>query len=890
MIEAGQPWIPAEDATLADLVRDLAVEGERDALVTLHGEEAQTTSYAELNRLVVRLAAGLRAEGVGAGTVVLLVGPNGLDWVVVRLALGVLGALAVALDDLSSVEELVVLVPESGATHAFASAKHLAQLLDLPGADGRRHYLLAGLADEGQRSWRSLLAEAPAADLPALDAEAPQMLVYTSGTTGTPKSFTLSHRNVLHNVGAMAAQRVVTPDDRVLLPLPFHHVYPLTIGLLTALAARATLVLPEGVSGPQVTTALKVGRVTTLLAVPRLYQALADGIERQVRQAGWLPYKAFTLLRDLSKACTARGIRLGVPLFRGLRRRLAPDLWLMASGGARFEPALVWRLEALGWDVRSGWGLAETASVLTNNGPPGKAKKIGSEGRPLSGMQVRVGEPDEQGIGELQAKGPSIFEGYRNNPEANETAFTADGWFRTGDLGSIDEDGFVFIHGRVKEMIVLGGGKNVFPEEIEKVYAQNPLIEEIAVTEQSGNLVGLVRPNMAQVSAGSSGQVEPTIRAALGEAGQRLAPYQRLSGFVLIREPLPRTRLGKYQRFLLPDIYDRTKRGLAPRKAEALSAEDEALLARPPLGELYALLQERYPDKGVHPDASPQLDLGIDSLEWVNLGLEIEQRFGLSFSQEEVANVGSVRELLELAASHAESGEGRAPGDLNPSLTEADRRWLAPRTAGEKALGTVLYWLNRWLFRGPYRLKIEGEEHLRAVPEGPLLFVANHLSDLDPLVIAAALPKSQLERLRWSGERTRLFANGLLRAISRAARIFPVDERRPATTLAYGIETLERGDRLVWFPESWRSPDGGLQRFQSGVGHLLKRAPVAAMPVRISGTFEAMPRTASFPKVTPLRLVFGPVVPAAELADLEPADIALRLHEALAALPDRVQD
>ncbi|MDW8444712.1 MAG: AMP-binding protein [Acetobacteraceae bacterium] len=441
---------------------------------------------------------------------VLLWGPNSADWVIVRLALGALGAVTAALDDLTPEEEARVLVADIAPRLAFVSAAHAATVR----AIAPELALVALERAEGLTHW-SELAAGPKAALPPIAAEDPMMLVATSGTTGRPKTFLLTHANVLHNVRALAAQGIVTEADRALLPLPLHHVYPLTVGILTPFSIGTTVVFPESVTGPHLVAALKEGRCTVMVAVPRLYGALLDGLmsARAGRSRSPSGRRSGRSFRSRCCCAAASASAPGARLFRSLHAQFAPDLWLMASGGAAFEASVIWPLEALGWQVLSGWGLAETASILTNNHKD-KAR-IGSEGWPLPGVELRVAEPDAQGVGELQCRGPSVFAGYRNNPEANEAAFTGDGWFRTGDLGFIDQDGYVHIVGRVKEMIVLGGGKNVFPEDIEKRLGADPAIKEIAVLEREGKLVALVVPDEAKIAASGTSRIEDAVRVAL---------------------------------------------------------------------------------------------------------------------------------------------------------------------------------------------------------------------------------------------------------------------------------------------------------------------------------------------------------------------------------------
>ena len=881
----------APPKTLRDLVAGIAAKGDIRALMAIHGDDAQTLSYGELGAAAMRLAGAFAAAGLKRQEPVILFGPNSADWIIVRLALAAFGAQAVAFDDLLTDEEVSTLVPDSGAQRAFVAAAHVPRLRSMPEAQHLEIHCLDRTDDAPAPHWASML-DAGEAPLPPIEPDDPHMLVYTSGTTGRPKSFLLTHANNLHNILALVEQGIVTADDRVLMPLPLHHVYPLTVGLLTSLASGSVLVLPEAVDGPRIVKAMQLGRATIMVAVPRLYSAMLAGLEARVAGRGTMARRSFRIMMATSLWLRRRlGIRVGRRLFSAVHRNLSPDMWLLASGGARFEADLIWRLEALGWDVRSGWGLAETASILTNNGG-GRNKRIGTEGRPLRGVEVRVADPDGDGVGELQARGPSVFTGYVDNPEANATAFTDDGWFRTGDLGRIDDSGFVNIAGRVKEMIVLGGGKNVFPEELEKVYGDSPLIEEMAVLEQDGALVGLVVPNTAALANAGTTLIEDAIRVPLIEKAQSLPSFQRLAGVAVTQQPLPRNRLGKYQRFLLGDIYRRAKTGASRSVARALSPEDRDLLATSPAAEVWQFLQNRYPDHNLHPDTSLQLDLAIDSLEWVTLSLEMAERLGVQFDEEDAASVFTVRDLLNRAGERI--GDGKAPTLVSApgaGLTEAQAAWLEPPGLGARLLGRILYTANAALIRGAFRLRVSGREHLP--DDGPVIIACNHVSDLDPLVVGAALGYRRLSRARWSAAAERVFAGPMGRALARASRAFPVEERNPASSLVYGTECLNRGEILIWFPESWRSPTGELQRFLPGIGQLVRETGAPVIPARIGGTFEALPRHRRWPRLTRLTIAFGPALAAVDLdtagRQAQPAVLAGAVQRAVAALGEPAQ-
>jgi long-chain acyl-CoA synthetase len=256
-------------------------------------------------------------------------------------------------------------------------------------------------------------------------------------------------------------------------------------------------------------------------------------------------------------------------------------------------------------------------------------------------------------------------------------------------------------------------------------------------------------------------------------------------------------------------------------------------------------------------DADPQLDLGIDSLEWLNLGLELEAVLGIRIAEQDFAGVTQVRDLLRLVEAKPAAPDS-AEADRAAMLAQDEAVWLAPISVSERVVFALLQGLNRVIVRLFFRLRVDGVQHLPAAP--PYLIAANHVSDLDPAVLAASLPPARLRSLYWSGDRGRLFDGPMRRRMCRVLHVFPVDERAPRATLAMAGRVLARGKALVWFPESWRSPNGRLQRFLPGVGRLLLEHPVPVVPTFIYGTFEAMPRDRSWPRPHPVAVSFGPPV------------------------------
>jgi long-chain acyl-CoA synthetase len=828
--------------------------GDEPAVISIRDGEISAWSYRRLGDVVGRLVTGLHEAGLQASEPAAIYAPNSLEWIAIALALNAAGAMVVPIDDLVAGQRAWSVIADSGAKWIFSTRAHLAELRRAGATEDFRLYVIdaANAHASGERHWRSLLADVPEA-IPELRPEQPACLFYTSGTTGPPKGFVLTHGNIGTNVRALASQGLVSCGDRALIPLPLHHAYPYVVGMLTSLESGMAVVLPQSVTGPHIARALHVARVSVIIGVPRLYEALLDGLEVRVAAHGRL---AKWLFSSLMSFCVWSAQRLAVPIgpwmLRPIRRQVAPDLRLLLSGGARLEEDLSWKLESLGWQALSGYGLAETASVFTGN-LPGK-KRLGSAGAALADGEVRIADPDESGVGSIELRGSSITSGYRNDPDANRAAFTQDGWFRTRDLGRIDDDGFLYVIGRATEVIVLGGGKKVNPEDLEKAYGSNPVIGEIAVLECGGQLVGLVRPDPGRIQEIGTLNVAHAVRIALVEVAQGLPPYERLAGFAIITRALPRTRLGKYQRFLLPDIYEKARSGVREAAAAELSAEDREFLADPLAARAWKLVSERYADKTPTLDAHLALDLGVDSLEWMALTLELEARLGVALADADKAAIETVRDLL-IALTRA-GAQPSAEKQARGRRILADReRWLRPLGPVSRVLGVLLFALNKLVMRGFFGLQVKGLEHLPS--SGPFLLASNHASDLDPLAIAAALPFSQLKRLYWAGDIVRLFRNAALRQFCRAVHIYPVDERLPSSAIEMASLVLSRGGIQVWFPEAWRSPDGRLQPFLSGVGHLILTTRVPTLPAYIEGTFEAMPRTRRWPRRHPIRVIIG---------------------------------
>lgn len=866
--------------TLQALWRNFAARKELLALIYFGGGHAESWSFAELGEVSGRVAAALVRRGIGHGDGVALVGPNSPRWIAGFWGVVAIGAVAVPLDAQNDDRELARMIEVGRCRLAFAASAIAERLRAL--APSCRTVILDG--DSGSElgeSWLDFLA-AEGCDPPPLAPADAAVIVFTSGTTGSPKAVPLTHANLLTNVLALAETRLVGPGDRALLPLPLYHAYPLAIGMMTPLALGCAVVLPAGISGPELLAAMREGAATALVGVPRLYTALLDTVRRGIAN---LPRPArlyFRALVGFARWAERRGAHWpGRIFFAPLRRKVAPRLRLLVSGGAAVNWEVEETLDALGWEMLTGYGLVETSSMLTFN-PPGEAVP-GSAGRPVPGMEVRIARFDAAGVGDIEARGPSLFAGYRDDAAKTREAFTADGWFRTGDLGRFDVRGYLHIAARRVETIVLADGKKIFPEEFEAQYAAAPFIREIALLGLDGMLVGLVVPDLAEARESGAMRLNEALREAIAAQARLLPSHARLSGFAITHQALPRTPLGKLRRHLLPSIYQAAQRHESAAASVVVSAEDRQLIEAPPAAAAWRWLRQKYPDRHLDLDTVLQLDLGVDSLAWVELSLALERDLGIALREEEIARIITVRDLLrESAAAAPAEAPAVAPAE-EAALGEAFGPWLGLlRAIGESFIRLTM----RWCFR----LTVEGVDRLPA--DEPMLICPNHVSYLDPFAVGIALPRPRLRRTYWGGWTGITFNTSLRRLFSRVARVVPVDpDRAAASSVALGRLVLARGWNLVWFPEGARSADGTLQTFHPGIGALVEGRAVPIVPAYVAGSFVAWPVGRRLPRLRPVKVRFGSPVPLAALAMVPPGrsrdeQIAAAVQAAVAALAD----
>jgi long-chain acyl-CoA synthetase len=864
----------APGATLRDLVAALP-DDESPAILHSLPEGMRAVTYRELSQRIGGLTRGLVARGFTGGEPVAIVAPNGPEWIIAALAVANAGAIAVLVDPQLDSESLRHVLADSRPRLVFTT-RDAAERLRRHAALPFRGVMLDATPGESG-GWRELIAAEPVR-LPMLKAEDPAVMFYTSGTTGPPKGVPLSHRNLLFELAQLREFDLIAPGERLLLPLPLHHVYAFVMGMLAALGYRAGIVLPSALTGPQIVRAIREGKVAVVIGVPRLYEAMLAAITARIDAQAWPVRRAVRGLLRLSVFARRRlSLRLGRLLLRPLRRGLGPRLRMLASGGAALEPDLAWTLEGLGWTVATGYGLTETAPLLTIV-PPGDTR-FDTAGRPIAGVELRIAplaEAEEAAeaapaVGEIECRGPNVFSGYHKLPERSAEAFTADGWFRTEDRGWLGEDGYLRVLGRASTFVVTAAGQNIQLEALEAAYGRHPVVKDIGIFMRDRALLAVAVPEVSEPRDLGGEAPEDAVRRGIRAVAGTLPRHQRLFDVAVSRDVLARTRLGKIRRKDLRDRYDAIKhagegaeRAAGPVPIEMMSGEDQALLENAQAAKVWRRLAEMYPQARLSPDTHVVAELGIDSLEWITVTMEIGSHTGVELSEAATARIETVRDLLREVIEAAGRAAEPAPHleEVPESyLTDAERRWLEPLGAAEAVAAWLLYHANRIAMRAAFGLTVSGPEHVPI--DANVVIAPNHASVLDPFVVAAALPYRVMRRTCFAGWAGMAFANPLFRFVARLAQALPVEHRRAAfSTLALALVVLRGSRNLVWFPEGERSRDGTVKAFRPGIGVLLKKEPRPVVPALIRGSFEAMPRGRRVPRPRRICIAFGaPLAP-----------------------------
>ncbi len=814
--QAPNPIDEISPKTIVDLIKIQAERiPDRIALQMIHEGECQQYTYAETYNRSRQVAYHYWKSGLRQNDRVILVSENQPEWCISYLAAVQIGIAVVPLDSQTPAQEILAISEFTNAKSILASNSVITKSdTELNDNDFPIHNInnIQELINHNEE----ISDEFPQVEITP---DTVASIIFTMGTIVDAKGAMLTHGGFISNVKSVAKALPPTDEERILSALPLYHALSFSCSLLMALYSGTTATYVNALRPTTLLKAMRDDKTTAFIGVPRLFQMLQTTIERQALRE---ETPGDTLV-EKAKAVTGGHVRV------------------LVCGGAALADSIYDGFQKLGMTIYQGYGMTETAPVLSVN--PYKNSKRGSVGPAVKGVEFKIYNPNNDGIGEILAKGPSTMKGYYNNKVATDNAIR-NGWLYTGDLGYIDDSGYLYITGHTKDVIVPASGKNIYPVELEALYQNHKDIKEmcvVGISYEDGSDTAI------QAVISPSNQDENTkkeIQQHIQHRAKQLPSYQHFHRTHFICEDLPKSENGSIDRVAVREYI---KEIITHESAESLieheDIPEEILL---PIARLARLS----PNK-IRLENRLDTDLGLDSLTRLDLLMLLESRLGQTIPDAMIANLHTVGDVVELVTIfEKESSDGKSSSDNEIMKLPEKPQWYA------RAFRAGI----RSIYRRRFSFQCYGLEN---IPDGkPFIITPNHCSHLDTLTVITALGQEShrmwtlAARDYWFGNKLQgWFAHKCLNAL-------PIERDgnfvQFLKDLRMANEVMEKNNGLLVFPEGTRSLDGNLQPFKPGVLSLLiygQQVPI--IPTYIKGTFQVLPKGQNIPKKHPVQIVFG---------------------------------
>ncbi len=533
--------------------------------LTVFEPDRITLSYRETLQAVKKLAYWFTEKGAGGGAHIAVSGKNSPEWAIVYLAALFAGSVIIPIDYALHNEEIDVLLKTARPQFFFVDEEKY----DYFAAESRTADFtgeIYSLHKKYTETYVYNLKPTGKPDLAKAEENDTAAILFTSGTTGNPKGVVLTHKNFVSDAYIAQSNLNIFHTDVFYALLPIHHSYTMLAVFIEALSVGAELVFGKSLVVSKMLTELKEGKITMLLGVPLLFNKLLAGIFRGIRAKGVIVFGIIRFLMGISYFFKkVFKVNIGSKLFKSILDKASlSSVRIAISGGGPLAPKVCRAYNEFGIDFVQGYGLTETSPIIALN--PKEHFKIASVGRFFAPyMEMKILDPDEKGIGEVAVKGPMVMKGYYNMIEETAKVLSPDGWFKTGDLGWLDKEGYLYLYGRAKNLIVTSGGKNVFPEEIENMfqlyYNEIEQVTAVGYIAHEGELdeevEALVYPadelykklNVLRGTMSGDSAVQKEIDKIIETVNKRLLPYQRITKTTYLSAPLEMTTTKKVKRF-----------------------------------------------------------------------------------------------------------------------------------------------------------------------------------------------------------------------------------------------------------------------------------------------------------------------------------------------------
>jgi long-chain acyl-CoA synthetase len=822
------------------------------------GYRMEWFTYGQVLEMAVRFGRELEARGIGKGDRVMLWGENCAEWVAAFFGCALSGVVVVPMDDGASADFAERVAGQVEAKLWVCSGKHVSIAGSRPVITLEEVKSPALSLQRTQGQGRGTLGELDV----GIGRDDTLQIVFTSGTTAEPKGVVITHGNVLANIQPLEREiqaylkfeRWVHPV-RFLNLLPLSHVFGQFLGMFLPPLMGGTVIFQEEMKPSEIVRTIRRERVSVLVSVPRVLQSLKQKMERDLEDGGKMEDFRRRFRTSKGKHFLHRWW-----IFRAIRRQFGWKFWAFICGGAALDVETEQFWDRLGYAAIQGYGLTETTSLISVNHPFKLGK--GSIGKVLPGREIRLAED-----GEILIRGGGVAAGYWGA----QSSGVADqqGWYRTGDVGALDEAGNLYFKGRKKEVIVTPAGLNIYPEDLEAALRRQPEVKDCVV-------VGMERGGNAEPCAVVILRGDGNVEEMVARANESLAEFQRMRMWVQWpQEDFPRTSTQKPRRNVIAEF----------AAQQVLQGGERNVAKDNPVAEMIERVTGRNL-AAINAEAKLDSDLGLSSLDRVELISALEDRYQVDLSETSFSaarTVGDVEKMLR--GEVKQHVEYHYPGwVLGWPVTWV--RWLA-----EHLLTMPAVMLLGWP-------RIEGRENLRGW-NGPLLVVCNHVSDIDVGFVQIALPGRLRNRIATATGGEALEAlhspaagRSFLGKIYDRTRwvlgvsllnLFPLPrEAGFRQSFAYAGQAVDRGYSVLVFPEGRHTVDGKMNLFRAGIGLLANNLNVPVLPMRIVGLFEAKQAGKKFVRPWEIRVRIGRPVRFA--GNTDPAQIARELQNAVEAL------
>ena len=650
------------------------------------------------------------------------------------------------------------------------------------------------------------------------------LILYTSGTTGKPKGVMLTFDNILANVDSLDVYKMYEEIDVTIALLPLHHILPLLGTGVMPLLYSATIVFLDDMSSVALIDAMKKYKVTMLIGVPKLWEVMHKKIMDTINSKGITRF-IFKLAKKINSLSFSKKI------FKKVSEGFGGHIKFFVSGGSKLNPQITEDFLTLGIKICEGYGMTETSPIIAYT--PKDDIMPNSAGRVIKDVEVKIADDNE-----ILVKGRNVMKGYYKNPEATAEIIDKDGWLHTGDLGTL-KDGYLYVTGRKKEMIVLSNGKNINPIDIEaKLMSMTNLIAEVVVTEYNSILTAVIHPDFNKVKEEKVDNIYEVLKwSVVDKYNQKSPDYKKILDVKIVNEDFPKTKIGKIKRFMIADMLE-GKIEKKERKPEPDFEEYNKI-------KKYLVTAK---EKEVYFDSHIEIDLGMDSLDMV----EFQHFLDLNFGIKEENLISKYPSLLELANYVKENRNQEKIGNLN--WKEIINKDTDAKLPSSSFLAIIFKFLSCILFNTFFRVKVKGKEKIEM--DKPTIYVANHQSFLDGFLFNYAVP-SKLVKKTYFLATVAHFKSSMMKSFANSSNVVLVDINKDiAEVMQILAKVLKENKNVAIYPEGLRTRDGKMNKFKKSFAIIAKELNVDVQPYVINGAYELFPTGKKFPKPGKISIEF----------------------------------